>query len=78
VTDPTIDIPAAPHLRVISTGATAEDIAAATAVVTGALEELADAMAVESGPTVSAWQRSQRPMRGTVPHGAGTWRSFSG
>ena len=72
------ETPAAPNLRVISNGATAEDIAAVTAVVTGALEELADAIAVESGPTVSAWQRSQRPMRGAVTHGAGTWRSFSG
>lgn len=65
-------------LRIVSKGASPEEIAAVTAVLRGALDELAEELAVESGPRVSAWQRSQRAMRSTLHPGAGAWRSFSG
>ncbi|MCU1441420.1 MAG: hypothetical protein JWP85_2417 [Rhodoglobus sp.] len=64
-------------LRIISPGATPEEIAAVTAVLRAALEELAAAHERNGAPVVSAWQRSQRPIRGTVTPGAGAWRSFS-
>lgn len=67
----------APDIRVISASATADDIAAVTVVVTQALAELADELGAEQGPVISAWQRSQRPIRVPLTPGAGAWRSFS-
>ena len=64
----------ATSLRFISP-ASPEEIAAVTAVIQGAVDELADAT-VPATP-VSAWSRSQRPIRGNVVPGAGVWRSFS-
>ena len=68
----------APDLRIISTGADADEVAAVTAVVTEALGELAAGLEVGGAPRVSAWQRSQRGVRGVLVPGAGAWRSFSG
>ena len=65
-------------LRIVSPGATPEEIAAVTAVIQGALGELADDMAVDDATRVSAWQRSQRGVRSAVVPGAGMWRDFSG
>jgi len=70
--------PAVPDLRFISSGANPEDIAAVTAVVRGALDELAAELEIDPGPGQSAWQRSQRPIRVTIAPGKGAWRSFSG
>jgi len=67
-----------PELRIVSKNATDEEIAAVTAVLQSALEELADAEAAGSGARVSAWARSQRPIRGTITPGAGNWRGFEG
>jgi hypothetical protein len=67
-----------PDLRIVSSGATAEEVAAATAVLRGALDELAAANGAHVAPVVSAWQRSQRPIRGTMVPAPGAWRSFSG
>ncbi len=64
-----------PSIRVISKSATDSEIAAVTAVLTAALDELAAAQNGES-PTVSAWQRSQRALRTPLTPGAGAWRSF--
>ena len=69
---------AGPDIRVISSSATPEEIAAVTVVVSQALAELAVELGAETGPGVSAWQRSQRSLRGPLTHGAGVWRSFSG
>lgn len=66
----------APDLRIVSKNASDEEVAAVTAVVSAALDELAAGMSADSGPVVSAWQRSQRAVRSTVYPGAGTWRSF--
>ncbi|WP_309615644.1 acyl-CoA carboxylase subunit epsilon [Salinibacterium sp.] len=65
-------------LRIVSPGATEEDVAAVTAVLHRALDELAGGMAVEGEVRVSAWQRSQRSVRTPLTPGAGSWRDFSG
>lgn len=66
-----------PDLRVLTPGLSAEEIAAVTAVLRGALDELA-ASAETEAPRVSAWQKSQRGLRRPLSPGAGAWRSFSG
>jgi len=66
-----------PDLRIVSKGATAEEIAAVTAVLQGALDELA-AHLDAAPPVVSAWQRSQRGLRVPLRPGPGAWRGFSG
>jgi len=68
----------APDLRIVSTGATDEEIAAVTAVLHGALQELADELSAADGPEVSAWQRSQRNLRTPLTPGPGQWRGFAG
>ena len=67
-----------PDIRIVSNGATTEDIAAVTAVLQAALAELADGQGAAEGPTTSAWERSQRPMRRPLVPGHGQWRGFSG
>jgi hypothetical protein len=61
-------------IRVIGGNPDAEEIAAVTAVLTAALDELAGEQrrAQSHGPT--AWQRSQRAVRGTLVRGA--WTTF--
>ncbi|MFT2749015.1 acyl-CoA carboxylase epsilon subunit [Clavibacter sp. Sh2036] len=63
-------------LRVLGGSPTAEELAAATAV----LAALAAGPAVEQPArrAPDAWQRSQRTVRGTLVPGAGRWRGFSG
>jgi hypothetical protein len=63
-------------LRIVSKGATPEEIAAATAVLQGALDELAAADGADATPIVSAWQRGQRPIRDILVPAPGAWRSF--
>jgi hypothetical protein len=65
-----------PEIRVLGGNATAEEIAAVTAVLTAALDELAgeSRRSGEAGPT--AWQRSQRNVRTPLAHG--NWRTFAG
>ncbi len=74
----TPDQPQAPHLQIISSGANAADVAAVTAVLRAALDELAAELEIDPGVGQSAWQRSQRAIRGTISPGNGTWRGFSG
>jgi hypothetical protein len=71
-----VTTPAQPEIRILGGNATPEEIAAVTAVLTAALDELAgeSRRSGESGPT--AWQVSQRDVRKPLPHGA--WRDFSG
>lgn len=70
--------PAASSIKIVSPNATPADIAAVTAVLTAALDELAAAQAAESSVPISAWQRGQRQLRTPVVPSAGAWRSFSG
>ena len=67
-----------PELRIVSRNVTADEVAAVTAVLHGALEELAASEEANAGRRVSAWERSQRAVRGTLSPGAGKWRSFEG
>jgi hypothetical protein len=64
-------------VRIVRGDATPLEVATVTAVLTAALEELADdnAHVETSGP--SAWQRSQRNVRSTLQPGHGAWRGFS-
>jgi len=76
--EPRDDAPAPLDIRIVGGNPSAEDIAATTAVLSAALEELAEERGRldDSGP--SAWQRSQRPFRSPISTGTGVWRSFSG
>ena len=65
-------------LRMVTAGATPEEIAAMTAVIQGSLDALADDLAIDAKARVSSWQRSQRAVRSTLVPGAGRWRNFSG
>jgi hypothetical protein len=62
---------------VLSTGVTAEELAAVAAVIEAAVEdELAELHAdVQIGP--SAWEQSQRDLREPLHPGPGEWRGFS-
>jgi hypothetical protein len=65
---------AAPEIRILSGQATDDEIAAVTAVLTAALDDLAgeSRRSSDTGPT--GWQASQRNVRTPLPHGA--WRNF--
>ncbi|WP_309708140.1 acyl-CoA carboxylase epsilon subunit [Pseudolysinimonas sp.] len=63
-----------PEIRILGGQATAEEIAAATAVLTAALDELAGESRRRGESGLTAWQVSQRPVRKPLPHGA--WRNF--
>lgn len=65
-------------IRIVSTGADAADVAAVTAVLTAALDELAASHAADAATPISAWQRGQRQLRTPLVPGPGAWRSFSG
>jgi len=62
--------------RFIGGNPSAVEIAAVTAVLTGALEELSAEHERDSGVRQSAWQRSQRAIREPLRPGYGAWRSF--
>ena len=63
---------------VVAGDPTPAELAAVTAVVGAVLEEIASDSELAAVPGVSAWQRSQRPIRGSVARGHGAWRGFSG
>ncbi len=65
-----------PDLRILSPGASPHDVAAVTAVLRTALDNLAANAGADSGPAVSAWLRDQRPIRGSISAGAGAWRGI--
>lgn len=54
------------------------EIAATTAVVSGAIEELVAADEPEPFVHRSAWQLSQRGLRSQITPGPGRWRGFAG
>ncbi len=63
-----------PEIRILGGKATAEEIAAVTAVLAGALDELAGASRRSNETGRTAWQVSQRDVRMPLRHGA--WRNF--
>ena len=70
--------PGAPDFRIVTPGITDDEVAAVTAVLQAALEELAAAEGANTVRTVSAWERSQRSVRTPITPGPGKWRSFEG
>ncbi|MEO5533808.1 MAG: acyl-CoA carboxylase subunit epsilon [Pseudolysinimonas sp.] len=62
-----------PDIRILSGDPTAPEIAAVTAVLSAALDELAGQTLASSQNGPSAWQRSQRAIRTPLPFGA--WRN---
>ncbi len=65
-------------LSIISGVPTAEELAAVTATISAMVEESAADTALDAGGGMSAWQRSQRSIRGPVVPGRGMWRGFDG
>lgn len=61
----------------LTANATAEEIAAVSAVLDGALDELG-ADRSTTVPAATAWERGRRPVRAPLTGGRGAWRSFSG
>jgi hypothetical protein len=66
-----------PDVIVVSGNPDAIETAAVSAVLAGVLEELAEEQGRRQLASVSAWQRSQRSVRGTLTPGQGQWRGFS-
>ena len=68
---------AATSFTIVAGDPSAAEVAAVTAVLGAALEELASdhERDAASGPT--AWQRSQRAIRTPIVRGHDTWRGFS-
>ena len=66
----------APDLRIVRGNANEEELAALIAVVSDAYEREASA-AVADEPHVSAWQRTQRPMRKPLRRDI-PWGRFAG
>lgn len=63
-----------PEIRILGGKATADEIAAVTAVLTAALDELASASRRSNETGRTAWQVSQRPVRAPLAHGS--WSNF--
>ena len=61
-------------IRVIGGDPTPEELAAVTAVVTTALDVIASERRRKTSDSQSAWERSQRAVRG--PLRSGTWTTF--
>ena len=66
-----------PGIRVTSGNPDDVELAAVTAVLTAALEELAAESGARQDAGPSAWERSQRALRTPLSPGNGAWRSFS-
>ena len=67
-------MPDQPEIRILGGTPTPEDIAAVTAVLTAALDELAGESRRSGADGPTAWQVSQRDIRTPLPFGA--WRDF--
>jgi len=66
--------PSGPDIRILGGDPTPEEIAAITAVLSAALDELAGEHRRRQAPGPSAWQRSQRTA--PTPLVRGEWRRF--
>ncbi|MFT7710339.1 acyl-CoA carboxylase epsilon subunit [Clavibacter tessellarius] len=63
-------------VRVLGGSPTAEELAAATAVLAALAAQPVAEQPARRAP--DAWQRSQRTVRAALVPGAGRWRGFSG
>jgi hypothetical protein len=69
--------PLEPGIRVTAGNPDDAELAAVTAVLTAALEELAAKSGSRQDAGPSAWERSQRALRAPLHPENGAWRSFS-
>jgi acyl-CoA carboxylase epsilon subunit-like protein len=65
-----------PEIRILGGNPSTAEIAAVTAVLTTALDELAGESRRSRDRGLSAWRISQRAIRRPLPHGA--WRNVEG
>ena len=72
----TTDAPAA-SFTIVAGDPTPAEVAAVTAVLGAALEELAGEHERDAASGPTAWQRSQRAIRTPIVRGHDTWRGFS-
>lgn len=77
MTESTDTAPAAEPIRVLSTGLSAGELAAVTAVLEAAVEEELEGLHGEVSTGPDAWERSQRVLRTPLQPGPGAWRGFS-
>jgi hypothetical protein len=61
-------------VRVVSSAATPEEIAAVTVVIARQLEEEAARATTDEGPVRSRWSQSQRNLRAPLRPAPGAWR----
>ena len=64
-----------PDIRITGGNPTPEELAAVTAVLAAALDELAGAYRRRSADGPTGWDRSRRALRRPLPFGS--WRDFS-
>lgn len=62
----------------VTSGVTPTEAAAVTAVLRGLVREESDDLRTSPDAGRSAWQLSQRSVRGPLTPGAGRWRGFAG
>jgi hypothetical protein len=75
---PTAPDAAASAFSIVGGDPTDAEVAAVTAVLGAALEEIAAGRELETGRGTTAWQRSQRPIRRPIVRSHDAWRGFSG
>lgn len=68
----------AAEFAIVGGSPSAVELAAVTAVLTAAVEEIDAEKPLDEAPGASAWQRSQRGVRAPLYPGKGAWRGFSG
>ena len=73
----TDETPVEQSIRVTAGNPDDLELAAVTAVLTAALEELAAESGARKDAGPSAWERSQKSLRQPLSPGNGAWRSFS-
>ena len=67
----------APDISVLAGDPDEREFAAIAAVLSGVLDELAAEQGRRELAGPSAWERSQRALRGPLTPGHGQWRGFS-
>ncbi|MGV8877344.1 MAG: acyl-CoA carboxylase epsilon subunit [Rhodoglobus sp.] len=71
------DLEPAGEIRIVSAGVTAQESAAALAVVQAALAESAELAGADAAAPVSQWRHNQRPIRAPLTPGPGAWNARS-
>jgi hypothetical protein len=66
--------PATASVRVLSSGATPEEVAAVAVVVGAQLEEESARSTADDGPVRNPWAVTQRNLRAPLRPGPGAWR----